>query len=83
MTSNETSLALLKSIISEDVDTCVHISKFIKSCGEFPNKPVDSSVYTVAIGSSNKMTGEMARDCLKDLFQLLISRLRKEKGRIK
>ena len=30
MTSNETSFALLKSIIAEDVDTYMNISKYIK-----------------------------------------------------
>ena len=33
MTSNETSFALLKSIISEDIDAYVHQSKHIKNCG--------------------------------------------------
>ena len=42
MTSNETSLALLKSFIAEDVDTYVHLRKYIWNCGEFLKKPIDS-----------------------------------------
>ena len=49
MTSNETSFALLKSIISEDVDAYVHLCKYITNCGEFPKKPVDSSGCAAAI----------------------------------
>ena len=81
MTSNETSFALLKSIISEDVDTYVPIIKYIKNFGEFPKKPVDSSGCAASIGSSNHMTEDIARDLLKDLFEPLISQLREEKGR--
>ena len=33
MTSNETSFALFKSIIAEDVDAYVHLSKYIKNFG--------------------------------------------------
>ena len=34
MTSNETSLSLLNSIIAEDGDAYVHLSKYIINCGE-------------------------------------------------
>ena len=80
MTSNETSFALLKSIIAEGVDTYVHLRKNIKNCGGFPKKPVDSSGCASVIGSSNQNTEDMERDCLKDLFELLISQLCEEKG---
>ena len=46
-------------------------------------EPVDSSGCYSAIGSSNQMTEEMARDRLKDLFEPLISPLCEEKGRSK
>ena len=60
-----------------------------KNCGELPNKPVDSSGCASAIelsennGSSNQMTEDMARDCLNNLFQPLISQLCEEKGKSK
>ena len=57
MTSNYTSLFLLKFVIAEYVDTYVHLSKYIKNCGEFSKKPVDLSGCAAAIGSSNQMTG--------------------------
>ena len=85
MTNNETSFALLESIVAEDVDAYVHLSKYIKNCGEFPKKPVDSSGCAAAIeildnqqfdnSSSNQMTEDMERYHLKDLFQPLLSRI--------
>ena len=33
MTSNNNSFALLKSIITEDVDAYVHLIQYIKNCG--------------------------------------------------
>ena len=49
MTSNETSFALLKLNISEDVDAYVCLRKCIKNCGWFPNKPADPSRYAAEI----------------------------------
>ena len=43
--------------------------------GELPNKPVDLYGCAAVIGSSNKMTEEMARDSLKDIYEPLISQL--------
>ena len=79
MASDETSFDLLRSIIAEDVDAYVQLRKYIKNCDKFLKKPVDSSGCADAIKllennrPSNQMTEEMARDCLKDLFQPLIS----------
>ena len=59
----------------------VRLSKYIKNCGEFPKKLVDSSAFGAAIElsennvSSNHMNKDMARYFLKDIFQPLISRL--------
>ena len=41
MTTNDTSLAFLESIIAEYVDEYVQLRKYIKNCGESPKKPVD------------------------------------------
>ena len=49
MTSDETSFALLESIIAEDIGAYVHLRQYIKNCGEFPKKCVDSSGCSVAI----------------------------------
>ena len=68
---------------------CAPEQIYLKNCGGFPEKPVDSSGCAAAIelsknnGSSNEVTEEMARDRLKDLFQPLISQLCEEKWRIK
>ena len=65
------------------------MSKYIKNCGDFPKKPDDSSGCDTAIylsennGSSNQITEDMERYCLKDIFQPLISQICEEKGRSK
>ena len=53
---------------------CASDKKY-KNCGEFPKKPVYSYGCATAIGSSNCMTKDIAIDCLKDVFQLMISQL--------
>ena len=42
---NDTYFALPKSIIAEYVDGYVHMSKYIKNCGKFPKKLVNSSPF--------------------------------------
>ena len=67
----------------------MNVIKYIKKCGGFPKKPVNSSGCAAAIelsenkGPSNQMNEDMARDRLKDQFQQLISRLCEEKVRSK
>ena len=66
----------------------MHLSKYLKNCGEFPNKPVNSSGCAAAIelsdnnSSSDQITEQMARDRLKDIFQTPTSKLCEEKGGI-
>ena len=89
MTSNETSFALLKSIITENVDEYVHLIIYIYNCGRHLKKTVNSSSCAAAIelsennGSSNQITEELVRDFLKNLFKPLTSRICEEKGRTK
>ena len=88
MTSNETSFALLRSIIAEGDDAYVHLRKCIKTVVNFEktcqfiqlccrNKLLENN------GSYNQMTEEMARDHLKNIFQPLISRIFERKSRSK
>ena len=64
-------------------------ANILKNYGEFPKKPFNSSRCASTIelsennGSSNQITEDMARDCLEDLFQPLISRICEEKWRSK
>ena len=56
MTTNETSLALLESIIAEDVEAYAHQSRYIKKCAKFPKKIVHSSVCAAVISLIDEST---------------------------